>query len=212
MWVTIGTLIVSLFPGDAASQGKSGIPECDKYEAMVTACLPKMCEVERELAELELSLHREVQARQIELQGRQASAESCARQIREAIQDDEYGCYAAAAGASAAKQPVRLEKVRTTDTSVVLTLSRKSAATPADIEVSILKSIMEPPTAIYRLPAALNGQLVLDTASASPMTSAGNSARVAPIRLEPSTTYCFAIGSSTTHIYRKGLFTTLPKR
>lgn len=210
-WLAIGTLVASLSLRDAASQAKSGIPECDKYEAMVTACLPRMCEEERMLADLELGLHRETLSRQIELQGRQAATESCARQIREVIKDDTYGCYTAAAGASAAKPPVQLDKLRVTDTSVVLTLSGKGPATPAGTAVFILTSISEPPTAIYRLPE-WKAQFVVDTASASPVKSERDSAQVPPVRLDPSTTYCFAIGTSTTDVYRKGIFTTLPKR
>jgi hypothetical protein len=191
------------------------IPECDKYDAMVTACLPKMCEEERALAEMDLGFHRELMPATIQHKGRQGAAELCARQIDEAIKDDLYGCYPIKAGAaSVPARSIRLDKLSATDTSVVLTLSGTSPTPAASTEVIILASIAEQPTAIYRLPE-WKGQFVLDTASASPISSAKGGAQNPPIRLEPRTTYCFVITSSTDRpndVYRKGTFTTLPKR
>lgn len=75
----------------------------------------------------------------------------------------------------------------------------------------IARSISERPVVTYPI-AGWTGQLVLDTASASPVIGG---APTAPIQPEPGTTYCFAVESSIgnrTDFYRKGIFTTLPKR
>jgi hypothetical protein len=75
-------------PQAPSAPASTKIPECVKYEAMVTACLPKMCEEERALAELELSFHRETLAKVVELKGRQAGAQVCAQSLREASELD----------------------------------------------------------------------------------------------------------------------------
>jgi hypothetical protein len=199
-------------PGKPSS---AKIPECEKYDAMVTSCLPKMCEDERMLTEMDLGFHRELLPATIQHKGRQGAAELCARQIDEAIKDDLYGCYSNKTGAAGVPaRPIRLDKLSATDTSVVLTLGGNRPTTAGSTEVIILTGIGEPPTAIYRLPE-WKGQFVLDTASASPIASAKGGAQNPPMRLEPRTTYCFVITSSTDRpndVYRKGTFTTLPKR
>ncbi|MGB2716149.1 MAG: hypothetical protein WBC51_18350 [Vicinamibacterales bacterium] len=191
----------------------TGIPECDKYAAMVTACLPTMCEEERMLMEMELGFALEMIPKQVELKGRQAAAQSCTRDISEAIKNDEYGCYTSKNAGTTAPKPIQLDKILPSATSVTLTLSGKGSTTAADTEVIIMTSISAPPTAIYQLPE-WKGQFNLDTAYATPTTAKGSTGNP-PIRLEPQTTYCFVIGSSANganHIYRKGIFTTLPKR
>lgn len=213
IWLTVGTLLASLSLRDAPAQAKTGIPECDKYAAMVRECLPKMCEEERTLMEMQLGFALEMIPKQVELRGRQAAAQSCTRDISEAIQKDEYGCYASKSAGTSAPKSIQLDRIRPSATSVTLTLTGTGSTTAADTEVIIMTSISEPPTAIYRLPE-WKGQFVLDTASATP-TSAKGSTGNPPIRLEPQTTYCFVITSSTNRpndVYRKGIFTTLPKR
>jgi len=195
----------------AAKPPSTGIPECDKYAAMVTACLPKMCEEERMLVELELGFALEMIPKQVELKGRQAAAQTCARDITEAIEKDEYGCYASGTARANAPKSIRVEKVLPTDTSVTFTFIGNGPATGEEARVVIARSISERPVVSYSL-SGWKGTFVLDTASASP---AVKGAPTAPIRLEPRTTYCFLVESSVgdrTDIHRKGIFTTLSKR
>jgi hypothetical protein len=196
------------------SSGKpnsAAIPECQKYEAMINACLPKMCEEERALAEMELSFHRETLAKVVELKGRQEGAHACTRSIRDAIADDLYGCYAAEPGAPT--HPIRLDQVRPAATSVSLTLTSAGIAANENARLVIAPSISEPPTAVYALPRE-KGTFVIDTSSTT-STGARGGAPGPPIPLEPRTTYCFVIESETgtaRKVYRQGIFTTLPKR
>jgi hypothetical protein len=202
VWTGAAPMAARQAPSAAAS---AKIQDCVQYEAMVTACLPKMCEQERALAELELSFHRETLAKVVELKGRQAGAQVCAQSLREAAAGDVYGCYATEAGAQ--KHPIRLDQVRPTDTGVALTLTSLGIAPDETARVVIAASIMESPTAVYALPRD-KGTFVVDTSSA---VAGGGQA----IRLEPRTTYCFAIESTTgtaRKVYRQGVFTTLPKR
>jgi hypothetical protein len=209
-------LLLSSLPISAERQSpakprSTGIPECDKYAAMVTACLPKMCEDERMLKEMELGFALEMIPKQVELKGRHAAAQSCARDISEAIQSDEYGCYASKTTGTSASKSIQLDKIRPSATGVTLTFSGKGPESGEQVRVIIARSISEQPVAVYPM-AGWTGQLVLDTASASPGTVG---APAQPIQLEPGTTYCFAVESAIgnrTDFYRKGIFTTLPKR
>jgi len=211
IWLTVGTLLASLSLRDAPAQAKTGIPECDKYAAMVRACLPKMCEEERMLREMELGFALEMIPRAVELQGRQKAAQSCARDITEEIKKDEYGCYPGKTADASPPKSIRLDKVRPAATSVTLTFSGKGPESGEEVRVIIARSISERPVVAYPI-AGWTGQFVLDTASASP---AIRGAPTPPIQLEPGTTYCFAVESSIGNrrdFYRKGIFTTLPKR
>jgi hypothetical protein len=197
----------------AVKPPSTGIPECDECAAMVRACLPRMCAEERLLTEMQLGFTLEVIPKQVELKGRQAAAQTCTADIRKATENDAYGCFASKTGGITAPRPVQLASIRPSATGVSLTLSRKTLATAAVTEVAILTSMGEPPIAVYRLPE-WNGQFVLDTASATP-TDAKSTTRKPPIQLEPQTTYCFVIEGSMDRqndVYRKGIFTTLPKR
>lgn len=195
----------------AVTPQRTGIPECDKYAAMVTACLPKMCEEERLLREMQLGFALEMIPKGVELNGRQQAAQACARDIAEEIKNDEYGCYPATTADPGPPRSIRLEAVQPSAMSVTLTFSGSGPATGEEARVVVARSISEPPLATYPL-AGWTGQFVLDTASASPVIKGGPTD---PIRLEPQTTYCFAVVSSVgsrTGYYRKGIFTTLPNK
>ena len=211
IWLTIGTLVAGLSLRPVTSQDKSGIPECDKYEAIVTACLPKMCMAERAVAELDLELHRQILPTLLQLKGRPAAVQACVEKIDEAIQEDEFGCYSSLSGNKGRPGPaIRVDKVRPTDTGVVMTLRDPGPASNST-KVTIVTVPGEPVTAVYQLPE-WKGQFVLDTTSASPTLKAGPGK---PVTLDPETPYCFVIQSSNgtgKEIYRKGTFTTLPKR
>jgi len=197
----------------AVKPQSTGIPECDKYAAMVTACLPKMCEEERLLVELDLGFHHELLPAIVKLDGRQKAASVCAQSIDEAIKEDPYGCYAPKTVGSGAPVSIRLDSVRPTDTSVTMTFSGTGPAKGEKVRLVITKAISERPIAIYELPG-WTGKLVLDTASATPVSEA-KAAQTAPVRLEPRSTYCFVVQSRTDsrmEEHRKGIFTTLPKR
>jgi hypothetical protein len=192
----------------AVKPTSTGIAECDRYAAMVTACLPKVCEVDRVVMELDLGFHHELLPTVVKVKGRQEAAKQCAAKIDEAIRDDEYGCYPEAAGSPRA---VLLDRIQPRATSVTLTFSGNGPADGGDSRLLLLTSIGEPPLASYRL-AGWQGPVVVDTASAMPL--AGGAGK-APIQLEPGTTYCFVVESSTAtrrDSHRKGVFTTLPKR
>ncbi len=206
IWLTVVVAVSSVAVTSARQSPKPAapkIPECEKYEAMVAACLPKMCEADRAVAEIDLELHREMLPVQIQHKGRAAAAKTCAAQIDEAVREDVFGCYAAKGGMTAT--------VRPTATSVVMTLTGPGPS-GAGADVVILAEPGDAPTATFRLPA-WKGEFVLDTASTPVVANGG--AKGAPTRLEPATTYCYAIGSATdirNDVYRKGMFTTLPKR
>jgi hypothetical protein len=199
-------------PGQTSATGsrtvtRTGIPECDKYAAMVRACLPKMCEEERMLRDMELGFALEMIPKQVELKGRQEAAQTCARDIAKAIENDEYGCY----GSKTAPKSIRLDKVLATDASVTFTFIGNGPAAGEEARVVIARSISERPVVSYPL-SGWKGTFLLDTASASPVI---NGAPTAPLRLEPRTTYCFVVESSVGNrrdIYRKGIFRTLPNK
>ena len=142
----------TLVARQSGAKPQTGIPECDKYAAMVTACLPKMCEEERALMEMQLGFALEMLPKQVGLKGRQAAAQSCTRDISEAIKNDDYGCYAPRTAGTIAPKSIQLDTIRPSATSVTLTLSGTGPTTAADTEVIIMTSISEPPTAT--LPAA----------------------------------------------------------
>jgi hypothetical protein len=192
----------------SAKPASTRIPECDKYAAMVASCLPKMCEADRVVAEMELEIHREMLPAQIQHHGRDAAAKTCATQIEEAVRDDVSGCYA-----MAPMRAIRVDKVQPTGTGLIMTLSGTGTTSVPGASVALLTVPGEPPTAVYRLPE-WNGQYVLDTTSA-PSAGAGRGAPQGPVRLDPATTYCFVIESTAgnrNEIHRRGTFTTLPKR
>lgn len=214
---------------DSRAGGSTGIPECDTYVAMVTECMQKMCEDERLLVELELSFHRELTPKVVELKGRQEAAQGCAQRIREAIRNDPYGCYTSrSAEAGASTSAIQRVQVRPADTSVTMTFTgsgpgsgaraaetRSKEHEEARWQVFIGTSLTEAATAVYRL-LGRKGQFVLDTATERPVTLPGGAAQRQPIRLDPETTYCYVINSPAANggveIQRKGIFKTLPKR
>ncbi len=189
----------------AQSRAATGIAECDKYVAMVTACMAKMCEDERMIVELELQFSREALSKVVELKGRAAAAQSCGQDIRREVKDDPYGCYAAPAREAA---PFRLDHVRPGSTSVAMQFSLVNT-TSADV---LIGESQEGPSHQYRV-AGTQGRFVLDTASDRPLP--GGSKPLQPVALEPGTTYCFAIrapaGEVNSTMLRKGTFTTRAK-
>ena len=72
----------------------TGVPACDRYVAMVRACLPRMCEEERILRELELDLALETIAAAVKHKGAQAAGDTCSADIVAEAGDDLYGCHA----------------------------------------------------------------------------------------------------------------------
>lgn len=210
--VAVGLLSTAALAANRQSGVKpkpTGISECDKYAAMVTACLPKMCEVDRVVVELDLGMQQQFLPDVVKLKGRQEAARQCAREIDEAVKEDLYGCYPSGAGASV---PVRVDKIQPTESSVTLTLSGSGPPDGELARLSIFRFVDGlKPIGSYRL-AGWNGPVVLDTASALPI---GRGAPPAPIRLEPRTEYCFVVESERDgrrREHRKGIFTTLPKR
>jgi hypothetical protein len=197
----------------SAKPAAAGIPECDKYEAMVAACLPKMCEAERIVAELDLELHRQILPAVIQHKGRAAAVQACVEKTNEAVAEDAFGCYATKGGVT--RRPasaVRVDKVQPTNTGVVMTLSGDGAAAGAVTEVILVTAPGEPPAAVYRLPE-WKGQFVLDTSTLPAKAAKGTAP--GPVRLDPRTTYCFIVESTrdaATEVHRKGMFTTLPQR
>ena len=158
------------------------------------------------LAELELQFSRETLEKLIELRGREAAAQSCTQDIRRAVEDDVYGCYAAPSDNAA---PFRLDHVRPGPTSVAMQFSLASA-TSADV---LIGESLDQSARQYSL-TGTQGRFVLDTASARPVASPGGAAP--PATLAPNTTYCFVIrapsGEVNSTLLRKGTFTTTATR
>jgi hypothetical protein len=198
-------MLVCWRPAAAQSKRATGIAECDRYVSMMTACLQKMCEDERMLVELELEFSREALSKVVELRGRDAAAQSCAQDIRRAVEDDPYGCHGARAGDAV---PFRLDHVRPGATSVAMQFSLASA-TSADVFIG---ESLGDPARQYRV-AGTQGRFVLDTTSDKPVVSSAGAEP--PAALEPGTTYCFAIrsaaGEVNSTLLRKGTFTTRKK-
>ena len=77
----------------ASPPPSTGVPECDRYVAMVRACLPKMCEEERALRELELEFALETIAAVVKHKGAAAAEKTCSADIAAEGGDDLYGCH-----------------------------------------------------------------------------------------------------------------------
>lgn len=210
---TMWLLLVLGQPPDASGQASSriGIAECDRYAEMVRACLPKMCEEERALREMELGFSLEAIATLVKLKGPEAAARSCAQDIANELQDDEYGCSGESAAGRGAL--IRQLQVRPGDTTVTISFAAAQQAATS-VEVAIAASMMGDPDAVYRIESN-GGRFLLDTAVAVPAKSAEAAPSGAPIRLEPGTTYCYAIGApgeGLQNVLRKGTFTTAQRR
>ena len=201
----VGSLTLVLVAGafGAASAQSTGIAKCDQYYAMVSACFPRMCEMERALAELELSLNRETLEKVIELKGRDAAAQACTTDLADVIKDDPYGCYESErASAGLPAPPLRALKVQPAQSSVTVSFDAAQGA-PGDWELALLSEDMEPQVR-YRFARSPAG-FVLNTAAATPSDAPQ------PYRLEPGVPYCFAISAPDGRV-RRGQFTTSSAR
>lgn len=183
--------------------GPTGVPECDRYVAMVRQCLPKMCGEDGALRELELDLALEAIAASVTLHGPQTAAKACTRDIEDDVRQDLYGCYA---GSRAASQTV---EVRASASGAVIRFEIAALAAANQAEVTIASSLFEAPEATYRVTGS-HGVFSLDTHVALPGT-ADQTTPATPALLASGTTYCYAIGTAAEgggHIVRQGTFTT----
>ena len=178
----------------------TGIPECDRFLAMVRACLPSMCEDERMLREMEVGFALETIAAVVKERGKAAAADSCTRDIAAELREDLYACHADSPSAS-----TRVELTPAGD-ALVLRFSGPALAGAATADVALAEPLAEP-QAVYRVTSA-QGMFVLDTRTASPLGSAAGA-----VRLEPDTPYCYTIATSADdatrrRILRKGIALT----
>ena len=178
----------------------TGVAECDRHVAMVRACLPKMCEEERLLREMELGFALETIAVAVKEKGKASAAESCSRDVVAELREDLYACHADAPSAA-----TRVE-LTTAGDALVLRFSSPSLAGAENADVAIAEPLAEP-SAVYRVMGKA-GTFVLDTRTASPIGSSAGT-----IRLEPETPYCYAISTSADdpsqrRILRKGVALT----
>ena len=183
--------------------GPTGVPECDRYVAMVRQCLPKMCGEDGALRELELDLALEAIAASVKVHGPQAAAKACIKDIEADIREDLYGCYP---GSPAASQTV---EIRASASGAVIRFEIEDLAAANQAEVTIASSLLEEPDATYRVTGS-HGVFSLDTHVARPGTP-DQATPAAPAVLASGTTYCYAIGAAAEgggQIVRQGTFTT----
>jgi hypothetical protein len=205
MRLAVGPLALFLVAGacGAASAQSTGIAKCDQYYAMASACLPRMCEMERPLAEAELSFSRETLQKVIELKGRDAAAQACTTDLADAIKDDPYGCYESERANAGLPAPLlRGLKVQPAPSSVTVSFDAVQGAA-GDWELALLSEDLEPQVR-YRFARSPAG-FVLNTAAATPSDAPQ------PFNLEPGVPYCFAISSPDGRV-RRGQFTTSSAR
>jgi hypothetical protein len=181
----------------------TGVAECDRFVAMVRACLPKMCEEERMLREMEVGFAVETIAAMVKEKGKAAAAESCARDIAAELREDLYACHADSPSAS-----TRVELTPAGD-ALVLRFSSTALDDAETADVALAEPLAEP-LGVYRVTSA-QGRFVLDTGSASPLGAATGA-----VRLEPDTPYCYTIATSADdatrrRILRKGVASTRGK-
>jgi hypothetical protein len=181
----------------------TGVPECDRYVAMVSACLPKMCEEERMLREMELGFAVETIAAVVKEKGKAAAAESCTRDVTAELREDLYACHADSPSAS-----TRVELTPAGD-SLVLRFSSPALAGAETADVAFAEPLAEP-VGVYRVTSA-QGTFVLDTRTASPLGSTTGA-----VTLEADTPYCYTIATSADdaarrRILRKGVASTRGK-
>jgi len=191
-------VVVALVLAPQEPPASTGVPECDRYVAMVRACLPRMCEDERILREMELGFALETIAAAVTHRGRASAAESCSRDVAAELRDDLYACHP-----ESPSSKTRVE-LMPAGNAVQMRFSSQSLAEGAD--VSIAEPLAEA-AAVYRI-AASGGHFLLDTRKTPPLPP-GNG----PLRLEPETPYCYAISTpgadpSQRRILRKGVFVT----
>jgi hypothetical protein len=178
----------------------TGVPECDRYVAMVRACLPKMCEEERMLREMELGFALETIAAVVKEKGKAPAAESCDRDIAAEVREDLYACHADSPSAT-----TRVDLTPAGD-AVVMRFSSPALAGAQSADVAVAEPLAEP-LAVYRV-TGTQGTFVLDTRTASPLGPAAGA-----VRIEPDTPYCYTIATSADdaarrRILRKGVALT----
>lgn len=178
----------------------TGVPECDRFVAMVGACLPKMCEEERMLREMELGFAVETIAAVVKERGKAAAADSCTRDIAAELREDLYACHADSPSAS-----TRVELTPAGD-ALVLRFSGPALAGAETADVALAEPLAEP-HAVYRV-TSTQGAFALDTRTSSPLGAAAGA-----VRLEPDTPYCYTIATSADdaarrRILRKGIALT----
>ena len=178
----------------------TGVPECDRFVAMVRACLPRMCEEERLLREMEVGFAIETIAAVVKEKGKAAAADSCTRDIAAELREDLYACHADSPSAS-----TRVELTPAGD-ALVLRFSSPALAGAETADVALAEPLAEP-LGVYRV-ASTQGTFVLDTSTASPLGPAAGAAR-----LQPDTPYCYTIATSADdatrrRILRKGIALT----
>ena len=195
---------------------KTGVVECDEYFVMASACLPRMCEVERGLSELELSFHQEILSKMLELKGRDEAAKACAQDVVKLLQDDPYGCFdAERAKRGMPAAGIQDVQVRPQATSVTISFQAGSQASgEGPWEVAIAFEDLEP--LVHYVPMRSGKAFVLNTAVDWPMTAVsdptGKPLSVPQaFRLDSGVSYCFAIKSPGGD-QRRGSFTTLRVR
>jgi len=198
----------------AAAAQSTDIRKCDDYYAMVSACLPRMCEAERAVIELELSFSRETLQKVVELKGRAAAAQACEQDILKELQDDPYGCYESdRTKAGLPKSVVRDVRVQPAATSVVISFKvAPERSFDGAWQVAIGSEDQQPQVRYVVSQSA--GVFALNTAVDRPVAPTGAkeaSQAPQPFRLDPGVSYCFAITSSTGG-QRRGSFTTSPER
>lgn len=192
--------VVLGLPQPPPPQAPTGVAECDRFVALVRACLPKMCEDEGILREAELGFALETIAAAIKLNGRAAAAESCGRDVAAELREDLYACHAESPSAA-----TRVEASATGD-AVLLRFSSPALAGESGADVAIAEPLAEP-AAVFRV-TSTQGTFVLDTRSAPPLAPAAG-----PLRLAPDTPYCYTIATSSDdpsrrRVLRKGVVLT----
>jgi hypothetical protein len=78
--------------GAANSADKTGIPECDKYFAMVEACAAKMSKEDQAAAQFSVNRLRTMMPIANSAQGRAELEQRCTTSIKQARESDKSGC------------------------------------------------------------------------------------------------------------------------
>lgn len=198
--MTVAFLVVFVLALSDSPPRPTGVPECDRFVAMVRSCLPKMCEDERMLREMEVGFAIETITALVKEKGKAAAAESCSRDIAAELREDLYACHADSPSAS-----TRVELTSAGD-ALVLRVSSSALASAATADIALAEPLAEP-VGVYRV-TGTQGTFVLDTRTASPLRAAAGT-----IRLEPDTPYCYTIATSDDdaarrRILRKGITVT----
>jgi hypothetical protein len=176
-------MALALAAAQPANPSPTGVSDCDRYVAFVRACLPKMCEEERVMRELELDLALETIAAAVKHRGPQAAGQTCAADIQKEMAEDLYGCHAGSRAAGI------LVEASGAATSVLLRISGAGVTGAGPLEVSLAAPLVPEPAAVYVV-APEAGAYVIDSASAASGGITGGE-----VRLESDTPYCYSIAT-----------------